>query len=53
MVRRSFRENKLNLKKRTLRLKMKVQQGGLNDNKLKEIVELVEKKRSKRNNTNS
>ena len=44
MVRRSFRENKLNLKKRTLRLKMKVQQGGLNAKNLKGMAELVEKK---------
>ncbi len=43
-IKRSFRENKLNLKKRTLRLKMKVQQGGLNAKNLKGMAELVEKK---------
>ncbi len=44
MVRRSFRENKLNLKKRTLRLKMKVQQGGLNDKIITGLSEAIGKK---------
>ena len=44
MVRRSFRENKLNLKKRTLRLKMKVQQGGLNNKIITRLSEAIGKK---------